>query len=99
MEKAGNKSYEYCFFDLDGTLTDSSSGITNAVRYALDKYGIREPDRRKLYRFIGRRLRSPSGSFMGFPRSGVWRLSGITGNITGTGAFTKTVFMTGWKRC
>ena len=66
MEKAGNKSYEYCFFDLDGTLTDSSSGITNAVRYALDKYGIREPDRRKLYRFIGPPLTESFREFYGF---------------------------------
>ena len=66
VDKAGNKSYEYCFFDLDGTLTDSSSGITNAVRYALDKYGIREPDRRKLYRFIGPPLTESFREFYGF---------------------------------
>lgn len=41
------------FFDLDGTLTDSSPGILNAVAYALGKCGITETDRGKLYRFIG----------------------------------------------
>ena len=41
------------FFDLDGTLTDSSPGILNSVEYALGKCGIRETDRDKLYRFIG----------------------------------------------
>ena len=29
-------------FDLDGTLTDSSEGITKSVQYALDKLGITE---------------------------------------------------------
>jgi len=41
------------FFDLDGTLTDSSEGITNSVAYALRRKGIPVPDRRELYRFIG----------------------------------------------
>ena len=41
------------FFDLDGTLTDSSPGILNGVAYALQKCGLEETDRDKLYRFIG----------------------------------------------
>ena len=40
-------------FDLDGTLTDPGEGITNSVRYALGKFGIEEPDRKKLEKFIG----------------------------------------------
>lgn len=43
----------YVFFDLDGTLTDPAIGITNAVMYALRRYGIAVPDRRELYCFIG----------------------------------------------
>ncbi len=45
--------YTTCFFDLDGTITDPSIGITNSVMHALSKYGIRETDRTKLYPFIG----------------------------------------------
>jgi len=40
-------------FDLDGTLTDPGEGITKSVAYALEKFGISVPDRRKLYCFIG----------------------------------------------
>jgi phosphoglycolate phosphatase len=40
-------------FDLDGTLIDSAEGITKSARYALDHFGIEEPDERQLYRFIG----------------------------------------------
>ena len=36
------KSYDVYFFDLDGTITDSSLGITNSVMYALKKFGITE---------------------------------------------------------
>lgn len=36
------KRYDTFFFDLDGTITDSSLGITNSVMYALKKYGIVE---------------------------------------------------------
>lgn len=45
--------YLYILFDLDGTLTDSSEGITKSVQYALDKMGIHEPDLKPLERFIG----------------------------------------------
>jgi hypothetical protein len=40
-------------FDLDGTLTDSSLGITNSVIYALKALGIEPPERKELYKFIG----------------------------------------------
>lgn len=40
-------------FDLDGTLVDSSEGITKSVRYALEHFGIEETDEAKLYSFIG----------------------------------------------
>lgn len=45
--------YEYLLFDLDGTLTDPGLGITEAVRYALGKFGISVSDRKALYPFIG----------------------------------------------
>ena len=32
-------------FDLDGTLIDSSEGITKSAQYALSHFGISEPDR------------------------------------------------------
>ena len=59
--------YQFYFFDLDGTITDSSLGITNSVRYALAKYGIEEPDRKKLYRFIGPPLAESFREFYEFP--------------------------------
>lgn len=32
-------NYQYCFWDLDGTITDSAPGITHSVRYAMEKMG------------------------------------------------------------
>lgn len=40
-------------FDLDGTLTDSSEGILNSVRYMLEKKGLPIPDAETLNSFIG----------------------------------------------
>ena len=39
--------YKYILFDLDGTITDSSKGITNCVKYALEaaRWEIPENDR------------------------------------------------------
>lgn len=48
-------------FDLDGTLVDSSEGITKSVQYALEKYNIIENNLEKLKPFIGPPLHS---SFM-----------------------------------
>lgn len=45
--------YQYLLFDLDGTLTDPSEGITKSVQHALAALGIDEPDRTKLLPFIG----------------------------------------------
>lgn len=44
---------EFIIFDLDGTLTDSSEGITNCIEYALCKMGIEVPDKKALYKYIG----------------------------------------------
>ena len=62
------RSYDTFFFDLDGTLTDSSLGITNSVIYALKKYGIEETDRTKLYPFIGPPLTVSFERYYGFSK-------------------------------
>ena len=43
----------YLLFDLDGTLTDPGLGITNAVLYALKRFGIEPASREELYPYIG----------------------------------------------
>lgn len=49
MEKEKlDKMYDICFFDLDGTIIDSSPGITNSVMYALEKFGIEETELGKI---------------------------------------------------
>lgn len=53
-------------FDLDGTLTDPGTGITNSVAYALAQYGIQVEDRTVLYPFIGPPLRESFMKFYGF---------------------------------
>lgn len=44
---------EYLLFDLDGTLTDSSEGITKSVQYGLGSIGIEVKDLKELLVFIG----------------------------------------------
>jgi len=45
------------FFDLDGTLSDPSEGITRSVQYALQCLGRPYPSRSELTRYIGPPLR------------------------------------------
>lgn len=47
------KKYKYILFDLDGTITDSALGITNSVKYALQKLGAPIPPYDTLCKFIG----------------------------------------------
>jgi len=58
--------YQYIFFDLDGTLTDSSEGITKSVQYALSHMGIEETDLNKLKPFIGPPLVDSFMEYYGF---------------------------------
>lgn len=55
-------------FDLDGTLVDSSEGITKSVSYALSHFGIHEPDLEKLKVFIGPPLAESFEKYYGFSR-------------------------------
>lgn len=57
--------YQAVLFDLDGTLTDSGLGITNAVAYALTKLGIQPPPREELNRFVGPPLHDSFRIFYG----------------------------------
>ena len=45
--------YKIAIFDLDGTITDSGSGIINSIRYALEKYRLPVPEEKVLRTFIG----------------------------------------------
>lgn len=47
------KNYKYILFDLDGTVIDSSLGITNSWMHALRRMGIEVPAREELYKYIG----------------------------------------------
>lgn len=45
--------YDAILFDLDGTLTESGTGIMNSVRYALTKMGFPIPPQSVLRTFVG----------------------------------------------
>ncbi len=60
--------FEYCLFDLDGTLTDPREGITRSVQYALRSFGIEEPDLTRLEVFIGPPLTDSFMEFYGFTK-------------------------------
>lgn len=47
------KQYNYLLFDLDGTITNSETGITRCVEYALSHFGIQVSDLHDLLPFIG----------------------------------------------
>ncbi len=47
------KNYDYIFFDLDGTLTESGPGISRGVAAALETIGIKEDREEVLQSFVG----------------------------------------------
>lgn len=58
--------YQYIFFDLDGTLTDSKTGILNCLRYAIEKMGKPVPPEETLLKFIGPPLQDSYAEHCGF---------------------------------
>lgn len=58
--------YKYIFFDLDGTISDSSEGITKGIQKALRKMGIPADDRNELRKYIGPPLKYSFTTFEGF---------------------------------
>lgn len=60
------KNYDVLLFDLDGTLTDPGLGITNAVMYSLEKFGLPVPERESLYKMIGPPLTWSYQTYFGF---------------------------------
>lgn len=58
--------YDYVLFDLDGTISDSSEGITKGIQIALNHMGIEISDRNELRRFIGPPLKYSFTNFYGF---------------------------------
>ena len=61
----------YVLFDLDGTLTDSGTGIINSAIYALGKFGITIKDRKELFPFIGPPLCESFRDLFGIPEEQV----------------------------
>ena len=59
-------SFEYLFWDLDGTLTESAPGIMNSARYALAFYGITDVPDSTLRKFIGPPLMDSFQDLFGF---------------------------------
>lgn len=65
--------FDTILFDLDGTLSQSAEGITKSVQYMLEKFGIFEPDLKKLERFIGPPITQSLKDFYGFDDEKAWQ--------------------------
>lgn len=63
------KKYKSLFFDLDGTITDSSEGIINSIVYALEKMDVTITDKDVLRKFVGPPLMDSYRKYFGFTQS------------------------------
>ena len=59
-------AWGYILFDLDGTLTDSAPGITNAIIYARKKWGLEPGTNADYLKFIGPPMPQSYEEFWGF---------------------------------
>lgn len=60
------KKYDYIFFDLDGTISDSAVGIINAAVYAMEQMGTPIGDRERLNKFVGPPLYDLFRDYVGY---------------------------------
>ena len=59
-------AWDSIFFDLDGTITNSAPGITNAIIYARKKWGLPPGDNADYLKFIGPPMPQSYEEFWGF---------------------------------
>ena len=59
------ENYRTILFDLDGTLTDSSPGILNSVKYALVQMNWEIPDEKTLNEFLGPPMKDSMMNYCG----------------------------------
>ena len=59
-------AWQYIFFDLDGTITDSAPGITNSIIYARKKWGLEPGTNADYYKFIGPPMPQSYEEYWGF---------------------------------
>lgn len=59
------ENYRTILFDLDGTLTDSSPGIINSVKYALVQMNWEIPDEKTLNEFLGPPMKDSMMNYCG----------------------------------
>ena len=69
--------YRYAFFDMDGTVIDSSPGIFNSIKYTAKKMGLELPDDSALRSFIGPPVVKSMAQYFNLPAEQAERLVGI----------------------
>ena len=84
---------ETILFDLDGTLTDPKEGITRCVQYALESFGICEPERSRLECFIGPPLKEQFMEYAGLnEKQAVMAVEKYRERFQPTGMFENRVY-------
>ncbi|MBR4530565.1 MAG: HAD hydrolase-like protein [Lachnospiraceae bacterium] len=69
--------FSFCFFDLDGTLTQSEFGVGRSIRQALAHFGITELSDEELRRYIGPPLGHSLRYYAGLDEAAVEEAIGI----------------------
>jgi len=62
------KKYPFILFDLDGMLVNTDEGVFNCVSYALSKFGIFNPDKELLKKYMGPPLKYSFETFSGLSK-------------------------------
>lgn len=81
---------KYVFFDLDGTLCDSSAGIFACFRYSFEKMGLTPPTERELRACVGPPLLDSYLKFFGGDRERA---------LLGVRLYRERYSVLGWKEC
>ena len=87
------RKFDYILFDLDGTVTDSGPGIMKAASIALESFGIKENDEKKLRLFVGPPLDKSFMERYNFSEEDAWKAIGAFRDYYNeTGVYENSVY-------
>lgn len=91
MSEFMRKKYDLALFDVDGTLLDTSEGVLQSAKYAIEQTGLPMPDEKTLLSFIGPPIQESFQRIFGITGAALDRMTNLFRNSYSTDNLLKAM--------